>query len=136
MSGPGNNSSSAIAPSLSTGTSTSVVAPAVAERDRSEDQRDDRLIAAADATTPHIGGSAQARIVNFRAGHLLFGVLDTDTPGDTVFFARGARGYTLTAIASSRVDGRDRRRQEPPRFAGLDDALDHILTELDPAPTA
>ena len=133
MSGPGNNSSSAIAPSLSTGTSTSVVAPAVAERDRSEDQRDDRLIAAAaDATTPHIGGSAQARIVNFRAGHLLFGVLDTDTPGDTVFFARGARGYTLTAIASSRVDGRDRRRQEPPRFAGLD----HILTELDPAPTA
>jgi len=50
-----------------------------------------------------------------------------------VFFARG---YTLTAIASSRVDGRDRRRQEPPRFAGLDDALDHILTELEPAPTA
>jgi hypothetical protein len=64
---------------------------------------DTGLLAAAEASAPHVGGTPEARIVNFRAGHLTFGVLDEGHPSETVFFARGAhRGYTLTAQPAAR----------------------------------
>ena len=94
---------------------------------------DTGLLAAAEASAPHVGGTPEARIVNFRAGHLTFGVLDEGQPGETVFFARGAhRCYTLTAQPGSSswvvvVIGSD---HAPRTFTGLAQALDHILDEL------
>ncbi|MCV7034830.1 MULTISPECIES: hypothetical protein [Mycobacterium] len=97
---------------------------------------DTGLLAAAEASAPHVGGSPQGRIINFRAAHLTFGALDTETAGETVFFASGARAYTLTATAGHAdwtvaVHGGPARR-----FDDLDDALDYILGELEPAVTA
>ena len=97
---------------------------------------DEGLIAAAEANAPHIGGTPQGRIVNFRAGHLIFGVIDTDTAGETEFFARGARGYTLTATIGTpewAVGIADEHLQD---FADLHSALDYILTELEHEPAA
>jgi len=97
-------------------------------------RHDTGLLAAAEASAPHVGGPPQAGIVNFRAGHLTFGVLDEGHPAQTVFFARGAhRCYTLTAQPGSTswvvaVIGSD---HAPRTFTGLAQALDHILDELE-----
>lgn len=96
---------------------------------------DSGLLAAAAATGPHVGGSPQGRIVNFRAGHLTFGALD-GAPGETVYFARGIhRSYTLTATAgsSSWVIGIGGGHEPQHCLPSLDEALDYILGELEPA---
>src|SRR6202171_4393223 len=97
---------------------------------------DQDLIPAAEANAPHIGGTPQGRIVNFRAGHLIFGVIDTDTAGETEFFARGARGYPLTATIGPREGGAGIAADPLQDSPDLHSALDYILPKLDHDPAA
>jgi hypothetical protein len=87
------------------------------------------VLAAAEASAPHVGGTPQGRIVNFRAAHLTFGVIDTDSPLDTVFFARGRRGaYQLDAHPGSSAWTLSLGDEQPRRFDTLDDAVTHIVS--------
>ena len=86
------------------------------------------ILAAAEAEAPHVGGTPAARIVMFRVAHLTFGVLDTDTPTQTVFFGRGRhRAYQLRAHTGSNAWTVSYRHRTPHRFDTLDDALTHIV---------
>jgi hypothetical protein len=90
---------------------------------------DHGIVAAAEASAPHVGGTPEARIVNFRAAHLIFGVIDTDSPIETVFFARGRRGtYQLDAHVGSSAWTLSVDDEQPQRFETLDDALAHIVS--------
>ena len=87
------------------------------------------ILAAAQADAPHVGGTARARIVTFRAGHLTFGAQDTGE-----FLALGQCAYALTpAIGSAEWDLAIGDDEHPQRFPSLDDALQHILDVLEPA---
>jgi hypothetical protein len=88
------------------------------------------VLAAAEAHAPHIGVTTGSRIVTFRAGHLTFNTYDTPAG----FFARGQTGYALTPVmGSAEWDLAIGDDDHPQRFATLDDALEHILTDLEPA---
>lgn len=95
---------------------------------------DHGILAAAEASAPHVGGTPEARIVTFRAGHLTFGVIDTPNPVETTFFARGHRGvYALHAHIGSSAWTLDVDDHDPQRFTTLDEALHHIVDELEAA---
>lgn len=88
------------------------------------------VLAAAEAHTPRIGGTTASRIVTFRAGHLIFNLFGTAAG----FFARGQSRYALTpVIGSAEWDVAIDVDQRPQRFATLNDALEHILTDLEHA---
>ena len=96
--------------------------------------RDDfGLLAAAEASAPHVGGIPQGRIINFRPGHLIFGAIDTDTPAETCFFARGQQPYTLTARSGSAEWAIAVDNGAPQQFPSLQAALGYILAEFEPS---
>ena len=87
------------------------------------------VLAAAEAHAPHSGSTA-SRIVTFRAGQLIFNRVDTSAG----FFARGQSRYALTPIiGSAEWDVAIDDDPSPQRFATLNDALKHILTDLEDA---
>jgi len=99
--------------------------------------RDDfGVLAAAEASAPHVGGTPQGRIINFRAGHLIFGAIDTDTPADAGFFARGQQPYTLTARSGGDEWTLAVDQAAPQQFPSLNAALSYILAEFEPHPAA
>ena len=85
---------------------------------------------------PTSGEPPQGRIINFRPGHLIFGTIDTDTPGETCFFARGQQPYTLTARSGSAEWAIAVDDGAPQRFPSLQAALGYILAEFEPLPAA
>jgi hypothetical protein len=94
---------------------------------------DHGVLAAAQAHATNIDETPTGRIVLFRAGHLRF--IATATAGDdkTTFLAQGAHPYLLTATAGSaqwRVSIGDGALEH---FEEIAQALDYILTQLEPA---
>ena len=79
------------------------------------------ILAAAQADAPHVGGTARAQIVTFRAGHASFSAQDTGE-----FVALGECAYALTpAIGSAEWDLAIGDDEHPQRFPSLDEALQH-----------
>ena len=96
---------------------------------------DHGIIAAAQAYTRDATDTPAGRIIMFRAAHLTFTATDTTTAHQSAFLARGQRLYMLTTAAGTdqwRVSIGDGR---PADFHSLDETLDHIVDELEPART-
>jgi hypothetical protein len=94
---------------------------------------DHGVLAAAQAHATNIDDTPAGRIVLFRARHLRFTAIDAASDDATTFLAQGAHPYLLTTTAGSaqwRVSIGD---GAPAHFEEIAQALDYILTELEPA---
>ena len=96
---------------------------------------DHGIMAAAQAYAPNSTDTPTGRIIVFPAAHLTFTATNTTAAHETAFLARGQRLYMLSTAAGVnrwRVSIGDGR---PADFDTLDEAVDHIVDDLEPART-